>query len=66
MSRIFADSLNRAKQILDENWTGTATKPASSLYPHQWNWDTGFIAIGRSHYDTVRAVREMGTLFEAQ
>lgn len=66
MSRIFSDYINRAKGILDRNWTGSSTKPAPSLYPHQWNWDTGFIAIGRSHYDTPWAIKEIETLFEAQ
>jgi hypothetical protein len=66
MSRIFADYVERAKRILDNNWLGSSTKPAPSLYPHQWNWDSGFIAIGRSHYDTPKAVREIEALFEAQ
>jgi hypothetical protein len=66
VSRIFADYLEKARRILDNNWTGSSTKPAPSLYPHQWNWDTGFIAMGRSHYDTSRAIREIEALFEAQ
>jgi hypothetical protein len=66
MSRIFADHVEKAKQILDTNWLGLSTKPAPSLYPHQWNWDSGFIAIGRSHYDTARAIQEIETLFDAQ
>ena len=66
MSRIFADYVERAKRILDDNWLGSSTKPAPSLYPHQWNWDSGFIAIGRSHYDTPKAAREIEALFEAQ
>lgn len=66
MSRIFADHVEKAKQILNNNWLGTSTKPSPSLYPHQWNWDSGFIAIGRSHYDTRRAIREIETLFDAQ
>ena len=48
------------------NWTGEFTKPAPSLYPHQWNWDSGFIAIGYSHYDLDKAETEMRTLFDAQ
>ncbi|MBW2601412.1 MAG: DUF547 domain-containing protein [Deltaproteobacteria bacterium] len=66
MSRIFADYVEKAKGILDSNWMGTSTKPAPSLYPHQWNWDSGFIAIGRSHFDTPRAILEIETLFAAQ
>jgi hypothetical protein len=66
MSRLFADYLERAKQILDQNWVGSSTKPSPSLYPHQWNWDSGFIAIGLSHYNTSRAITEIEPLFEAQ
>jgi len=66
MSRLFAQYVDQAKEILDRNWVGSSTKPAPHLYPHQWNWDSGFIAIGRSHYDTQRAMQELETLFKAQ
>jgi hypothetical protein len=66
MSRIFADYVHRAQHILDDNWTGSSTRPSPTLYPHQWNWDSGFIAIGYSHYDTARAINEIETLFDAQ
>jgi hypothetical protein len=66
MSRIFADYIEKARKILDDNWLGSSTKPSPSLYPHQWNWDSAFIAIGRAHYDTARAIQEIETLFEAQ
>src|SRR5438105_5527404 len=55
-----------ARDVLDGNWTGQSTIPAPGLYPHQWNWDTGFIAIGRSHYDQTRAEIELLSLFGAQ
>jgi hypothetical protein len=45
---------------------GGWTKAAPELYPHQWSWDTGFIAIGLAHVDTRRAARELLTLFEHQ
>jgi len=45
---------------------GSYTKPAPALYPHQWNWDSGLNAIGRSRYDTTQAVLEIETLFNAQ
>ena len=59
MSRLFADYVLRAKAILEGNRHGRITRPAPSLYPHQWNWDTGFIAIGLSRYDPVRAMEEL-------
>src|SRR5918995_1729790 len=39
---------------------------ATDLYPHQWSWDSGFIAIGLAHLDTGRAARELLTLFRHQ
>jgi hypothetical protein len=66
VARIFASYVEKAKQILDQNWMGSSTRPAPALYPHQWNWDSAFIAIGRSHYDTPRAILEIETLFDAQ
>ncbi|MBK3333230.1 DUF547 domain-containing protein [Persephonella atlantica] len=58
--------LKTAKSILDKNHNGRFTVPSIHLYPHQWNWDSGFIAIGYSRYDTDRAIQEMVSLFEAQ
>ncbi|WP_051463255.1 MGH1-like glycoside hydrolase domain-containing protein [Deferrisoma camini] len=66
MSRVFADAVGRARRILDSNWTGRFTKPAPTLYPHQWSWDSGFAAIGRAHWSPVRAMREIGALLEGQ
>jgi hypothetical protein len=66
MARIFDDYLHRAKAILERNRSGSSTKPAPSLYPHQWNWDSGFIAIGLARYDPELAMEELETLFEAQ
>lgn len=58
--------INQARKILDGNWTGHYTKPSPSLYPHQWNWDSGFIAIGYAHYNETRAMQELRSLFENQ
>lgn len=58
--------VKRAKDVLDGNWLGAYTKPAPDLYPHQWNWDSGFIAIGYARYDQKRAQQELTTLFGAQ
>jgi len=56
----------KAKSILKGNWTGAFTKPAPHLYPHQWNWDSGFIALGYSHFDIDKAQAELRHLFEGQ
>ncbi|MEM8925857.1 MAG: trehalase family glycosidase [Actinomycetota bacterium] len=56
----------RAQAVLDANWLGRFTKPAPRLYPHQWSWDSAFIAIGNRHRRWDRAVLELETLFDAQ
>ncbi len=58
--------IDKAKQVLNGNWVGNFTKPAPHLYPHQWNWDSGFIAIGYARYHQMRAQQELTTLFKAQ
>jgi hypothetical protein len=55
-----------ALEVLSNNDLGGWTKPAPRLYPHQWSWDSAFIAIGLAHVDPDRALRELETLFEAQ
>lgn len=61
-----AGTPQRARQILAQNWCGTYTKPARDLYPHQWNWDSGFIALAHAHSDPDRAWGELNSLFRAQ
>jgi len=58
--------LERAQRVLDANWTGTYTVPASGLYPHQWSWDSAFIAIGTRHTRPDRARAEILSLVPAQ
>src|ERR671932_2234922 len=61
-----ADLIRRAKMVLDFNWTGSYTQPGPRLYPHQWSWDSAFIAIGYARYDQSRAVKELTHLFNSQ
>jgi len=56
----------KAKAVLEKNWMGKYTRPSPILYPHQWNWDSGFIAIGYSTYDQERAQLELESLFRGQ
>ncbi|MBA3235064.1 MAG: hypothetical protein H0T59_03590, partial [Chloroflexi bacterium] len=58
--------VDAATAVLDANWIGASTVPSRSLYPHQWSWDSAFIAVGRSWSDEVRARQELKTLFDAQ
>jgi len=45
---------------------GTWTRASPTLYPHQWSWDSAFIAIGLAHLDPVRAADEIKSLLEHQ
>jgi hypothetical protein len=58
--------LATAREVLDANRSGRYTRPSQALYPHQWSWDSAFIAIGRSRYDADGARHELEALFEAQ
>lgn len=58
--------VHQAQDILEGNWLGNATKPAPNLYPYQWSWDSGFIAMGYAHYDQDRAMQELRSLFDGQ
>src|SRR5215210_4408861 len=56
----------QASRILRRNDMGEWTRAAPWLYPHQWSWDSAFIAIGLAHLDTRRAAQELRTLFAHQ
>lgn len=40
--------------------------PAPGLYPHQWSWDTAFIAYGHAVVNVTRARMELEEIFEGQ
>jgi mannosylglycerate hydrolase MGH1-like protein len=58
--------LREAVAVLLRNWHGHATVPSRSLYPHQWSWDSAFIALGVQHISPARAATELLSLFGAQ
>jgi hypothetical protein len=58
--------LQRATTVLDRHWLGNATQPSPQLYPHQWSWDSGFIAMGYAYYSQERAMEELRSLFKGQ
>ena len=61
-----ADLAAAAGAVLDRNWLGASTLPSPRLYPHQWSWDSAFIAIGNAERAADRARTELETLFDAQ
>ena len=58
--------LHNAKSVLEYNDLGKWTRPAPDVYPHQWLWDSCFIAIGLSHYAVRRAQQEIISIFRGQ
>ncbi len=56
----------QAKEVLSNNDRGTYTVPNSGLYPHQWLWDSCFIAIGQANFDVKRAEVEIRSLLKGQ
>jgi hypothetical protein len=62
----FDDLGSKARAILHNNDRGSWTVPAGDLYPHQWLWDSCFIAIGLRHIDVERAKKEVISLTRGQ
>jgi Trehalase len=54
------------QQLILNGREGGFTVPTSKLYPFQWLWDSGFIAIGLATFDITRAMREIEALHSAQ
>lgn len=61
-----SDILMEAETVLTQNDQGSYTVPAEGLYPHQWLWDSCFIAIGLRHLDVDRAMAEILSLLRGQ
>ena len=62
----FSDLEKDALRVLNKNDLGNWTQPAPGLYPHQWLWDSSFIAIGLRHIDIKRAQEEIRSLLRGQ
>ncbi|HSW78466.1 MAG TPA: trehalase family glycosidase [Candidatus Babeliales bacterium] len=61
-----AELLDGAAKVLRNNDRQLWTVPAGDLYPHQWLWDSCFIAIGLRHLDVERAQTELRSLLRGQ
>src|SRR5688572_23596399 len=59
------DLVDQLAAVLKSNDRGSYTSPAK-LYPHQWLWDSAFIAIGLRHLDPERAAEEVASLVRGQ
>ncbi len=60
------DLYKECERVLRQNWRDGYTVPSPRLYPFQWHWDSGFIALGNLHLDPERALTEMEHLFQGQ
>jgi hypothetical protein len=60
------DHFAEARAILQANDRGGYTVPTDRLYPFQWNWDSGFVAMGWARFDEARGFREIERLLEGQ
>ena len=59
--------VQQAIDVLEGNLQqGGFTIPSKGLYPFQWKWDSGFIALGFAHYDMQKALQEVATLLDSQ
>jgi len=59
--------IREAQQILLNNRQEKGfTIPCQGLYPFQWKWDSGFIALGYLHFDLPKAQSELESLLDAQ
>jgi glycogen debranching enzyme len=61
-----SDVVAAAAKVLAANDRQDYTVPAGDLYPHQWLWDSCFIAIGLRHLDIERAKTELLSLLRGQ
>jgi len=61
-----SELVEQAKAVLTDNDRGLYTIPAHGIYPHQWLWDSCFIAIGWRHLDIERAKIEILSLLRGQ
>ncbi len=64
--RVPGSLAERARHVLDDNRRDGWTCPEPDFYPHQWLWDSCFIAIGLATFDADRAADELRAVFRGQ
>jgi Trehalase len=60
------DMMETARETLRANDRGGYAVPTARLYPFQWNWDSGFVAMGWATFDEARAWAEIESLLKGQ
>lgn len=61
-----AEFQSGARGVLLANHAGGWTKPAADQYPHQWNWDSGFISLGWATFDWEKAAAEIESVIRGR
>ncbi|MEL6987022.1 MAG: glycoside hydrolase, partial [Bacteroidota bacterium] len=56
----------KGKSIIEKNWRDSFSVPSEKLYPFQWHWDSGFVAMGTACYDVNKAIQEIESLLNGQ
>ncbi len=62
----YAMKMDQAKRVLLNNNRDGYTVPSPRLYPFQWNWDSGFIALGLCYVNEKKAFDEIRNMFKGQ
>ena len=55
-----------ARRVLRANDTGRWTVPSRARHPHQWSWDSAFVAIGLAALAWDRAAAEVDAILAAR
>ena len=58
--------IEHARTVLAANDMGSFVRPGKELYPHQWNWDSAFVALGLARVDPERGRAEVRSLLAGQ
>lgn len=56
----------QALNIIRSNWKDGFSIPTSKLYPFQWLWDSGFVALGNGTENLSQAIEEINKMFSGQ
>jgi len=56
----------QAQEILKDNWRDGFSIPTAKLYPFQWLWDSGFVAMGSGYFDLDKSIQEIKKMFSGQ
>ena len=57
---------DQALDIIKGNWRDGFTIPTNKLYPFQWLWDSGFVALGNGIFNLPQAIEEINNMFSGQ